>query len=82
MFHIFMQQGPMQWSGTTNKKKGQKWGQDKTSNKVKEDNVWNVASHENLITEERVLEHSVDFESLYPLTRLPKVSMTSKVASG
>ncbi|KAJ8458128.1 hypothetical protein OPV22_031054 [Ensete ventricosum] len=63
----------LQWNGTTSKKKGQKWGREKTLRKKSEDNSCNGAFYENMITEEGEHEDDhINFESLFPLTRLPE----------
>lgn len=63
----------LQWNGTTSKKKGQKWGRENTSSKRNDDNVCNGASNEKFLAEEGKHVHGrIDFESLYPLIRLPE----------
>ncbi|XP_038989770.1 coilin-like isoform X2 [Phoenix dactylifera] len=63
----------LQWNGTTSKKKGQKWGREKTSSKRNDDNACNGASIEKIVAEEgKHVDGQIDFESLYPLTRLPE----------
>ncbi|KAL5991261.1 hypothetical protein ACLOJK_012168 [Asimina triloba] len=60
----------IQWNGTTNKKKGQKWGKEKPSEHVKSNNAY----HEKSTEEEEMPAHDcVDFEKLVPLRRMPQV---------
>ncbi|KAI3882777.1 hypothetical protein MKW92_035070 [Papaver armeniacum] len=62
-----------QWNGATNKKKGQKWGQEKTtmprSNNYKD--PWEEAV-EKLPCEMKLVQTSIDFEKLKPVSSLPK----------
>ncbi|XP_038986855.1 coilin-like isoform X2 [Phoenix dactylifera] len=62
----------LQWHGTTSKKKGQKWGREKTLSRKNEDNSCTGASNEKTVAEEENVDGHIDFESLYPLTRLPQ----------
>ncbi|XP_009415977.2 coilin isoform X3 [Musa acuminata AAA Group] len=63
----------LQWNGTTSKKKGQKWGRGKTLSKKSDDDYCNGAFNENMITEEgEHIDDHINFESLFPLTRLPE----------
>nr|XP_009415977.1 PREDICTED: coilin isoform X3 [Musa acuminata subsp. malaccensis] len=63
----------LQWNGTTSKKKGQKWGREKTLSKKSDDDYCNGAFNENMITEEgEHVDDHINFESLFPLTRLPE----------
>ncbi|WOL11322.1 hypothetical protein Cni_G20084 [Canna indica] len=65
--------GTLQWNGTTSKKKGQKWGREKSTSWSYEDNSCNGVFHGKLITgEEKHVNDHIDFESLFPLTRLPE----------
>lgn len=67
-------QETLQWNGTTSKKKGQKWGREKTLSKKSDDDYCNGAFNENMITEEgEHVDDHINFESLFPLTRLPEV---------
>ncbi|KAI3905425.1 hypothetical protein MKW98_013223 [Papaver atlanticum] len=62
-----------QWNGSTNKKKGQKWGQEKTtmsrSNNYKD--PWEEAV-EKLPCEMKLVQTSIDFEKLKPVSSFPK----------
>lgn len=71
-----MFQDTFQWSGTTSKKKGQKWGKERTSSFHKQDGYGQSS-------QDRPTAHNVgikltydavvDFEKLTPYTDLPKV---------
>ncbi|XP_074576274.1 uncharacterized protein LOC141832791 isoform X2 [Curcuma longa] len=62
----------LKWNGTTSKKKGQKWGREKTIG-WNDDQYTCRTSSGNLITdEEQHANDQTNFESLFPLTRLPK----------
>ncbi|XP_068665342.1 coilin isoform X2 [Aristolochia californica] len=60
----------LQWRGTTSKKKGQKWGMEKTSFQIRdfvEDSNERVASDDGVLAND-----PIDFEKLSPLTSSPK----------
>ncbi|KAF8390521.1 hypothetical protein HHK36_025048 [Tetracentron sinense] len=65
-----------QWSGTTSKKKGQKWGKEKPSScKINGYKDWNQDSTEKLTIEEgELVTDHIDFDKLVPLSSLPKRS--------
>ncbi|KAG1331389.1 coilin [Cocos nucifera] len=72
----------LQWNGTTSKKKGQKWGREKTLSRKNEDNSCPGASNGKTVAEEgKHVDGHIDFESLYPLTRLPEVGKVSSYDS-
>lgn len=72
--HALMLQETLQWNGTTSKKKGQKWGRERTLSRKNEDNSCIGPSNEKTVAEEgKHVDGHIDFESLYPLTRLPEV---------
>nr|XP_010912949.1 coilin [Elaeis guineensis] len=63
----------LQWNGTTSKKKGQKWGREKTLSRKNEDDSCTGASNGKTVAEEgKHVDGHIDFESLYPLTRRPE----------
>ncbi|XP_058092445.1 coilin [Magnolia sinica] len=63
----------LHWSGTTNKKKGQKWGKEKTSvcGKSDDDSVENC-NEKSTVEEGELARDAVDFEKLMPLSGFPK----------
>ncbi|XP_042471524.1 coilin-like isoform X1 [Zingiber officinale] len=62
----------LKWNGTISKKKGQKWGREKTIG-WNDDQYTGRTSSDNLITDkEQHANDQTNFESLFPLTRLPK----------
>lgn len=76
-YHIFVLQETLRWNGTTNKKKGQKWGREKNLSMTQEDDVCNETTGEKLIIEEGKVENDqINFEILCPLTRLPQVCLS------
>ncbi|XP_073004407.1 coilin-like isoform X1 [Typha latifolia] len=61
-----------QWNGTTSMKR-QKWGQEKTMCRRNDGNGFHVSTNEKLVVGEgKIIYKLLDFESLFPLTRLPK----------
>lgn len=75
MCHFFVLQETLLWNGIASKKKGQKWGREKGScmrNDV--EIVYNEPAREKIIPEQgKSVDVHLDFESLFPLTRIPKV---------
>ncbi|KAJ4961277.1 hypothetical protein NE237_021187 [Protea cynaroides] len=67
-------EGSFQWNGTTSKKKGQKWGLEKTLScrKKDDDQGVNQDSTENLTKEGEPVHDSMDFDSLAPFSNPPK----------
>ncbi|KAF6157506.1 hypothetical protein GIB67_004444 [Kingdonia uniflora] len=62
-----------QWNGTTSKKRGQKWGQEKASTSRSNNyNDYKEGSVEKITIEEGQFVDPVDFEKLKPLSCLPK----------
>ncbi|CAI8598165.1 unnamed protein product [Vicia faba] len=62
-----------QWSGTTSKKKGQKWGKERTSSHKQDD--YEQPRHDFPIVQNAGKKHTfdaVDFDKLTPYTDLPK----------
>lgn len=64
----------IKWNGTTSRRKGQKWGREKTIGWSDDQYTCNRgASYGNLLTdEEKHANDQIEFESFFPLTRLPK----------
>lgn len=65
---------PFQWNGTTSKKKGQKWGQEKTSRKI-DDNAMDEDTTEKVKSgagDGILVDAPIDFKCFLPLSRAPK----------
>ncbi|OAY74735.1 Coilin [Ananas comosus] len=62
------------WNGIASKKKGQKWGREKGSCRSNDvEIVYNEPASEKIIPEQgKSVDVHLDFESLFPLTRIPK----------
>lgn len=88
MFHccqilLFYHQETFQWNGITSKKKGQKWGMEKTpSLKRNSDISFSQVSSEMVYVEEKAnVTDDMDFDELMPYSRLPKVSLSPPLIS-
>lgn len=69
-----MFQETFQWNGITSKKKGQKWGKERTSSHKHDD--YEQSSQDSPTIQNAEKKHTsdaVDFEKLTPYTGLPKV---------
>ncbi|KAF3779545.1 Coilin [Nymphaea thermarum] len=64
----------IRWNGTTCKRKGQKWGKEKTS--VEKVNAKVDEEEDLMFEEEEVADKHVDFEQLAPLTGIPEENDT------
>lgn len=74
----FMLQETYGWNGITNKKKGQKWGQQNFSSlRMKDSKSLSKEYSETLTVEEEItVKGSIDFDKLPPLPSLPKVYLS------
>lgn len=71
--HIDLQE-TFQWSGTTSKRKGQKWGIEKTSFCRRNGDDSGENSNEKVkIKDSKLVNGPIDFEKLVPLSGKPKV---------
>ena len=71
---IWMFQETHQWNGITSKKKGQKWGKERTSSRRQD--VYEHSSQERPTVQNVEKQHAsntIDFDKLTPYTSLPKV---------
>lgn len=67
-------QESFQWNGTTSKRKGQKWGTEKSTERNDNKVVNGVHSNISSSLKEIKLDHPIDFDKLPSLSCLPKVS--------
>lgn len=75
--HIVLQE-TFQWSGTTSKRKGQKWGIEKTSFcRRNGDNSGENSNEKVKIKDSKLVDGPIDFEKLVPLSGKPKVHPNS-----
>lgn len=71
--HIGLQE-TFQWSGTTSKRKGQKWGIEKTSvYRWNGDDSGENSNKKVKIKDSKLVDGPIDFEKLVPLSGKPKV---------
>lgn len=68
-------QETFRWSGTTSKKKGQKWGIEKTSicRRNSDEDCGQISNEKINVKGSKLVDGPVDFEKLVPLSGKPKV---------